>query len=621
MSADPELIELILNNWNNTSKKVLKELCLHQLFESQVVKQPKAIALSTKESSLSYEDLNVKANHIAKYLVAKGVCKSDFVGILMSPSPEQIIFLIAIHKIGAAYVPMNIKDPLDRILEIVKSANLKHVISDIEILNSINDFNIYSKKELQNIMLKGNSENLNLVIETSLPAYIIFTSGSTGKPKGVLVTHQKVSNLIEWVNTTFEITNTDKLIWSTNLCFDLSVYDIFGSLAAGACVRILNAEERLNPEQQFQILLNEGITFWDSAPQSMQQVGTFFHKSFSGDYSKLRLVFLSGDWIPLKLADEIKSVFHNAKVVSLGGATEATIWSNYYVIDKVNPAWRSIPYGKPIQNARYYILNEDLTHCELDRKGDLFIGGPVLAREYFGDAELTDKKFVNDPFYPNHKMFKTGDKAQWMPDGNIEFLGREDDQLKVRGYRVEVGEIKSVALQINYIKDAIVLADKTDKFNAKVILFFTCFDNVQPDTENLKEHLRKGLPEYMIPSVIHYIDQIPVTGNGKADLSKLMEIYNQKSTDNNILDNSALTIIERQLAEIWIEVLKIKNINPDDNFFDVGGNSILSAFIVYKIELKFNIKFNIKNFFENPRIDALSKIIDCKINLSKEGVK
>lgn len=621
MSANHELNEIILNNWNNTSKKVFKEICLHQLFENQVARQPKSIALSTKDSSISYEELNNKANLVAKFLINKGVCKSDFVGILMKPTPEQIIFLIAIHKIGAAYVPMNIKDPLDRIMEIVKNAGLKHIITDIDILNSINDFSIHSIEELQSVMSEGKADNLNLEIDISLPAYIIYTSGSTGKPKGVLVTHQKVANLIEWVNTTFDISPNDKLIWSTNLCFDLSVYDIFGSLAAGACIRILSVEERLNPEQQFQILLNEGITFWDSAPQSMQQVGTFFHKSIKGDSTKLRLVFLSGDWIPLKLADEIKSVFHNAKVVSLGGATEATIWSNYFIINKVNPAWRSIPYGKPIQNARYYILNDDLTHCDLNEKGDLFIGGPVLAREYYGDSELTNNKFINDPFFPNHKMFRTGDKAQWMPDGNIEFLGREDDQLKVRGYRVEVGEIKSVALQIEYIKDAIVIADKTDKFNAKVILFFTCFNNEIPNVEAVKEHLRKGLPEYMIPAFIYHIDQIPVTGNGKADLSKLMDIYNHKGMDNNILDNSTLTNIERQLAEIWIELLKVSNINPDDNFFEIGGNSILSAFIVYNIESKFNIKFNIKDFFENPRIDALAKIIDCEINRKKVIVK
>ena len=621
MSAKQELVKVILNEWNNTSKKVLKEICMHTLFENQVAIQPNAIAISTRYSKLTYTELNKRANLVAKFLISKGMGNGDFVGILMKPSPDQIICLMAILKIGAAYVPMNTKDPLDRILDISKSANLQHIITDTDILKEVESVSTYNLTELHAVMSGTDIQNLNLQVDISQPAYIIYTSGSTGKPKGVLVTHQKVANLIEWVNTTFKVNDKDILLWSTNLCFDLSVYDIFGSLAAGACIRILNIEERLNPELQLQILLNEGITFWDSAPQSMQQLGTFFNKSIEGDNSKLRLVFMSGDWIPLKLADEIRTVFPNATVVSLGGATEATIWSNYFIIGKVNANWRSIPYGKPIQNARYYILNEELQHCDLNEKGDLYIGGPVLAREYYGDAELTNRKFVDDPYYKGHKMFKTGDKALWMPDGNIEFLGREDDQLKVRGYRVEVGEIKSVALQIKYVKDVVIIADKSDKFNAKLIMYFSCFGNQKPDIENVKEYMRKGLPEYMIPTFIFHIEQIPITGNGKVDSTKLFDIYMQKGTTNNILENDTLTDIERKLAEIWIDVLKVHNIKPEDNFFDIGGNSILSAFIVYKIESCFNIKFNIKSFFENPHINKLARIIDREVNASREYAK
>ena len=621
MSAKQDLVKVILNEWNNTSIKVINEVCMHQLFENQVAIQPNSIAISTRYSKLTFGELNKRANLVAKFLISKGVTNGSFVGVLMKPSPDQIISLLAILKIGAAYVPMNTKDPLDRILDISKSANLQHIITDTDLLKGVDVVNTYKLEDLHNAMAGNDFQNLNLQIDIAQPAYIIYTSGSTGKPKGVLVTHQKVANLIEWVNTTFKVNSKDILLWSTNLCFDLSVYDIFGSLAAGACIRILNIEERLNPELQLQILLNEGITFWDSAPQSMQQLGTFFNNSVEGDKTKLRLVFMSGDWIPLKLADEIRSVFTNATVVSLGGATEATIWSNYFVIGKVNSSWRSIPYGKPIQNARYYILNEELQHCDLNEKGDLYIGGPVLAREYFGDSELTNRKFVDDPYYEGHKMFKTGDKALWMSDGNIEFLGREDDQLKVRGYRVEVGEIKSVALQIEYVKDVVIIADKSDKFNAKLIMYFSCYGNKNPDIENVKEFLRKGLPEYMIPTFIFHIDQIPVTGNGKVDSTKLFDIYTQKGTINNILEIDSLTDIERKLAEIWIDVLKVHNIKPDDNFFDIGGNSILSAFIVYKIEACFKVKFNIKSFFENPHINKLAKLIDNEVNSRKEFAK
>lgn len=610
MHDEQVVIGNLVYDWNKTEKPYSTTKNIVQLFEEQVILHPSNIALSTSTGSLSYSDLNSKANQVSRQLEQWGLKPNSFSGIYLPRSSEMIIVLLAILKNGSAYVPINISDPADRILKICETAKLNFIITTASLKETIK-YKIKNVVTLEDLILESEKQGIDNLDYQTTPdqaAYIIFTSGTTGIPKGVLVKHKPVINLIEWVNKTFQVKPIDKLIWTTSLSFDLSVYDIFGILAAGGTIRILNELEHLDPKSQLQIIQKENITFWDSAPQCFQRLIPYL-KEKNINNSGLRLIFLSGDWIPLGLYEEIKLYFKNVMIVGLGGATEATVWSNYYIIDKVKPEWRSIPYGKPIQNAKYYILDTTLKHANIMVPGDLYIGGECLASEYYNDPELTRKKFIPDPFNPGGKLYRTGDKAQWMPDGNIEFLGREDLQVKIRGYRVELGEIKQAFLSLEKVKDCVVIPDRSDQQNIRLFLFYIPKDK-SLDSFYLRNKLSKLLPDYMLPAGIFEIDCFPMTPNGKVDNKRLLEIgYDNMQKPGNRAENEKLTEIEQQLLEIWMEVLKTRDILSTDNFFDIGGNSLHAIHISKKIEKIFDVEFNLKNFYITPRIkDAATQI-------------
>lgn len=353
------------------------------------------------------------------------------------------------------------------------------------------------------------------------PAYCIFTSGSTGDPKGVVVAHRAVVNLVDWVNRDFGVTPDDRLLFVTSFAFDLSVYDMFGVLAAGASVRLVGDRELADPDHLVDLLLTEQITFWDSAPAAMAYLLSATAGRTPGREPALRRVFLSGDWIPLGMPAEIRRHFPRAEVVALGGATEATVWSNYYRVGAVDPSWPSIPYGRPMQNARYHVRDGSLRPCPVGTPGDLYIAGECVALGYAGDPDLTGRRFIRDPHDPDGAtMYRTGDRARWLPDGNLQFLGRADHQVKIRGYRIELGDVESTLSRHPAVTEAVAVA-AGQKSGADLVAFYTCrADPVAP--EDLRRHAARTLPSYMIPAAFVRLDALPVTDNGKVDRAALL---------------------------------------------------------------------------------------------------
>ncbi|MFF1716296.1 amino acid adenylation domain-containing protein [Streptomyces sp. NPDC058268] len=352
--------------------------------------------------------------------------------------------------------------------------------------------------------------------------YTIFTSGSTGAPKGVVVTHRSAVNLIDWMNRTYEVGPADQILFVTSFCFDLSVYDIFGVLAAGATIRLASAAELAEPDTLVDLLEQQAITIWDSAPASLAMVMPFVQAREPAGRDALRMVLLSGDWIPVPLPDQIRAAFPNAEVVALGGATESTVWSNHYRVGDVDPAWPSIPYGKPMQNIRCYVLDADLRPCPLGEEGDLYVAGTCVAMGYAAAAPLTAAKFLPDPgaTHPGERMYRTGDRARWLPSGDVEFLGRLDDQVKVRGYRIELGEVQSALLQCPGVRAASVVAP-TGRGGRTLAAFYV------PTAEPLSKAafvraLRRILPSYMIPARLIALDEMPLTSTGKIDRAALL---------------------------------------------------------------------------------------------------
>ncbi|WP_344976118.1 amino acid adenylation domain-containing protein, partial [Salinactinospora qingdaonensis] len=473
----------LVYEWNDTETPYSQELCIHQLFERQVDKAPEALALLFHDERWSYREVNERANQIAHFLKHLGLGRGDQVAVVMERCAEMVPTLLGILKAGATYVPLDSNAPVKRWHWIIDSLgipcvltqdalvprllatdplpDLAHVVCvnptvDDEAPAPESPYAVHPSSELasmprENLPLQGTSRDI---------AYIIFTSGSTGTPKGVTVEHFPAVNLIEWVNNSFSVGPDDRLLFVTSLTFDLSVYDIFGILGAGGSLRVASSEDIQEPANLLGYISNEPITFWDSAPAALMQLVPFLPTDSEGAHEivsrSVRLVFMSGDWIPLHSPDVMKAAFPNVQVVGLGGATEATVWSNFFPVDTVDPAWSSIPYGKPIQNARYYVLDESLRPCPIDVPGDLYIGGTCLSLCYANEPQLTASKYIPSPFSaaPGERIYKTGDMSRWRADGNLEFLGRNDSQVKIRGYRVELGEIDGVLSEHPVVQDS-----------------------------------------------------------------------------------------------------------------------------------------------------------------------
>jgi amino acid adenylation domain-containing protein len=439
-------------------------------------------------------------------------------------------------------------------------------------------------------------------------AYIIHTSGSTGQPKGVMVQHRSIINLIDWVHTTFKVRTGDRLLFVTSLTFDLSVYDIFGTLAAGATIHVASRADLREPRKLARILKQQRITFWNSAPVALQQVAPYFsNEPNSGEH--LRTVILAGDWIPLRLPDEIHAAFPNAHVVNMGGATETSVYSNYFVVGKVEPHWASIPYGKPIQNARYHILDARLNPVPIGVTGDIYAGGECLALGY-ADAVLTADRYIPDPFStePGARLYKFGDRGRYRADGEMEFLGRRDQQIKIRGFRIELGEIESALVANKAVREAVVLVREDVPGEKRLVAYVVPAQQPAPTTTDLHSFLKEKLPEYMLPSAFVMIDTLPLTRNGKLNRQALPA----PDASRPALASSYLapaTELERRIAEIWQDVLGVERIGMRDNFFELGGHSLVLVQMHARLKETLRQEVSIIELFKYPTIASLAAFL------------
>ncbi|HUP32601.1 MAG TPA: amino acid adenylation domain-containing protein [Gaiellaceae bacterium] len=607
---------LVVDEWNETAHPYQRDACMHELFEEQAERTPDAVAVASADRSLTYAELEERANRLAQKLRSLGVGRGSLVALFVDRSPDTIVALLGILKAGGGYVPLETHYPPARIQFIVESLGVRVAVSEsarLEQLESVLTGLVEHVVCVDDEAALAEQPSARVAdgpaAETT--AYIIFTSGSTGTPKGVEVQHRTVINLIEWVNRTYGVGPGDRLLFITSLSFDLSVYDVFGSLAAGATIRIAAREEIQDPHRLTTILAEDGITIWDSAPPALNQLVPFLPEAAPDN--RLRLALLSGDWIPVKLPDQIRAVFEDAKVVSLGGATEATIWSNSYDIGEVDPSWVSIPYGKPIQNARYYVLDGLRNPCPIGVPGDLFIGGECLAAGYVNDPELTASKFVRDPFSstPGARMYDTGDRARFFPDGNIEFLGRRDFQVKIRGYRIELGEIESVLAEHPSIGDCTVIARDDDGGSERYLAAYVVpSDGEAPASTDLRAFLKERLPEFMVPQHFMALERLPLTPNGKVDWRSL-PVPERRREELGTEYVEPATDTERLLAEIWKRVLAVDRVGATDNFFDLGGYSLLAVQVVYELESRTGVVLPVSSLLQAPTVRELGQRLEA----------
>ena len=597
-----------LSEFNDTVEPYANTKTLHQLFEDQVAITPDHIALYFGNEIFSYKQLNERSNQLARALIMRGIKKGDNIALLVSRNFDMIIGMLAILKAGGTYVPVDPDYPEERQLFIIVNSAVKLVLTDREILvtnfNPIVNFINFNSVEYDLF----DKNNLELEINSKQLAYTIYTSGSTGQPKGVMIEHHSAVNLVSWVNKTFNISSDDRLLFVTSMCFDLSVYDVFGVLAAGAGL-VIASQAEINNFNQLQLMLQRyQITFWDSVPSTLDYL---IRELEAGDtdfvQNSLRLVFLSGDWIPVKLPNKIKKHFPSAKVISLGGATEATVWSNYYPIEEMDETWKSVPYGRPIDNNFFYILNDQLQPVPIGVIGNLFIGGVGVAKGYINDPVRTTASFVKDPFNdcPDGMMYRTGDLGRMLPDMNMEFLGRVDNQVKIRGFRVELGEIESALHQILEISQAVVLA-KVNHDSKKYLVGYVVVKNVF-NKDDIITQLQTKLPHYMIPLLWIQMEALPLNINGKIDRNELanIELPERKL---EIKDKTVLSE-ESIMKDIWEDVFDVKDIAPNNNFFELGGDSLDAVQILSRFQSITGRRITIGMLFKNPTIASLASAI------------
>lgn len=629
----PAELRQILHEWNDTATDRTDPACIHELVERQAARTPDALAVVQGEHRLTYAELDREAGLVAAGLAARGVGPGDFVALHLERTVHSVVALLGVLKSGAAYAPIEYSLPAGRVRHLLHSLRAPVVVCSPDRVEFLREL-CAELPRLRHILWIGGTAGAPKPTESTAPpetpahrvsvapatapapadapgprraspddlAYVIFTSGSTGTPKGVLLTHAPVVNLIRWVNSTFGVGPHDRVLFLTAFGFDLSVYDVFGLLAAGGVVRVASEDELRDPQRLLSVLDEEPITFWDSAPAALQQLEPLLALREPPHSAALRLVFLSGDWIPVALPDTLRTAFPGAEVVSLGGATEAAIWSNFHRVGTVDPRWSSIPYGRPINNARYYLLDRELRPAPVGVPGDLYIGGHCLASGYHADPALTARKFLPDPFVdePGARMYHTGDRARFWADGTMEFLGRTDSQVKLRGFRVELGEVEAALHACDGVGTAVAHVHGTAE-SARLAAYAVPAPGSRLDPRELRERLTETLPAFMVPGEVVILGALPVTRNGKLDRHALAASGHAAGPASDPPGAEPATPVEAAVAKVWAEILG-RPADADSHFFALGGQSLLAVRTIARLNATLPAGIPLRTLMDHPRL-------------------
>jgi tyrocidine synthetase III len=607
----------ILIDWNATQAEYPKDKTVHQLFEEQAERTPDNIAVVFEENSLTYKQLNNRANQLARVLREKGVTPDSIVGIMAYRSVEMIVGIIAVLKAGGAYLPIDPEHPEDRIAYILEDSETGIILTQPELADKARLNKGVDVIDLEDQDLyRGNGENLSMMSNPHNLAYIIYTSGSTGKPKGVMIEHTSVVNILTALQKKYPLSASDAYLLKTTYCFDVSVTELFGWFHDGGKLVILEPGAEKDPVAILKTIDENNVTHINFVPSMLAVFMNMFNVSEMTALNKLRYVFVAGEAVTRKLVEKFYSLTEGVTFENIYGPTELTIYATGYSIgdlqDEIN-----VPIGKPLSNIRAYIVDRNNKLMPVGIPGELCVAGTCLARGYLKRPELNEEKFVANPFAPGERMYKTGDLVRWQPDGNIEYLGRIDHQVKIRGFRIELGEIENRLQSHEAIKEAVVVT-KEGKEDSKYLCGYIVAQEELNITE-IKEYLAKELPEYMIPTYIIQLEKIPLTSSGKADRKALPDPDGSMTTRTEY--EAPRNDIEKILVEIWQEVLEIKNIGINDNFFALGGDSIKAIQVLSRLQ-KYKLKLDAKNLLTNPEIKELSKyVIHIEHCIAKEEVQ
>ena len=584
-----------LLNWNKSPL----EMCIHQLFEIQVEKTPEAIAAVFGEQSLTYSELNQRANQLAHYLTQIGVRPEVLVGICVERSIEMIVGVLGVLKAGGAYVPFDPTYPIERLVFMLEDAQVRIVLTQQHLRKTLQGQGalLLSLDEEWKVIAKESKENLSCTASSESLAYIIYTSGSTGQPKGVMLTHVGLCNLAAHQRSVFALKPGERLLQSASFSFDVCVGDIFFSLTSGATLYLETAENLQPGEPLSTQLRKHKIT---TAVFSPSVLSTMHPK----DYPDLVNLVVGTENCPLALASKWAK---NRRLLNAYGPTETTL---YTIVFEYNDALKKFPIGYPIKNTQAYVLDKYLQQVPIGIPGELHIAGVGLARGYLNRPELTAEKFIANPFSDNPKarMYKTGDLVRYTPDGSLEFLGRIDNQVKLRGFRIELGEIESVLLQHSFIQNAAVIAREDIPGDKRLVAYFVQKSkNKSLSSTELRNFLSQKLPEYMIPSAFVPLEEFPLTQNGKVDYRALPKPEKLQRETQIVTPKSEF---EKLIASIWQTVLQIEDISVEDTFFELGGHSLLMVQVQSQLSDALGYNVFMVTLFQYPTIQELANYLE-----------
>ncbi|MGE8535259.1 MAG: amino acid adenylation domain-containing protein [Chryseobacterium sp.] len=608
----PEDREKLLNGFNKTGWDYHHEETLESLFRKQALLHPDKTAVVYLDQEITYRDLDEKSNQIANLLLSHGIKEGKYVPVWLDRSLEWIVAVLGVIKTGAAYVPIDPAYPAKRVEFI-----LSDTAADIIITNQ-NLENLLSETERTKVFDLSSMENLNhlpseypeIIIHQNSLAYTIYTSGSTGKPKGVMVSHQAIQHLVTWHNHHFHVDHSSKLTLVAGLAFDISVWETWSALTSGATLFIADNEDRTDTHALVDYYRRNQITH--GFVPSVLAPGVV---NYSRNYNdlKLKYLFTGGEKLKPVLTTEL-----SYELIDYYGPTECTVFATFKKVKDINGKYIS-SIGKPIANAKAYILGENRELLPVGAVGELCIGGNILADGYLNNKELTDSKFIPNPFNEKEKLYRTGDLAKWKPDGNIEFLGRIDNQVKIRGFRVELGEIERTLVQQKDIREAVVISKDTEGSTKYLIAFIVLKPDATKDVSSVRNTLKEELPGYMIPAQIIFIDKIPLTANGKTDAQALKDLADKEAKEL-ISFEPPTNETERIVVDIWSSALERPVINITDNFFDIGGNSLLVATVAVALQRKLDIKVYLRDIYQFPVLQELSEVLIARSKATREAV-
>jgi len=597
---DEEQFRNIIYGFNQTRRNYPDNKTIIQLFEEQVERNPDAIAVVYDNTVMTYNQLNSKAERLAVLLTQKGACTEYPIALMTVRKPEMIVGMLGILKAGAAYVPINPDYPIERKKLILKDINTGLLVTNCDIDFDTNVDIIDLRKE-ETYSAEGK------VINHSSPdslAYIIYTSGSTGTPKGIMVEHRSVVRLV--VNTNYvDFKPCDRILLTCPLEFDVSVFEIWGTLVNGASLYLLDKEKMLMPDVLKETIVTNAINkMWMTTPLFNQMV-----QADIGIFESLEYLIVGGDALSAEYINKVRKKYNGLTLVNGYGPTENTVFSTYHVIERTYNT--RIPIGKPIQNSTAYILDRRGKPLPIGAVGELCVGQDGVARGYLNKPNLTYDKFVDDPFFPGKKMYKTGDLARWMPDGTIDFLGRMDYQVKVRGFRIELQEIENILYKHEAVNECVVLVRGEESNDRELVAYITSSRQISRD--ELRNYLALYLPAYFIPSHFVFIDKMPITVNGKIDRKALLGMSITSDSSQGI-DRSPQSDTEKIIVDIWKSILNVDNIHPNDNFFDIGGNSLNTIQVVSAIKKRLGKEIQIVDLFKYTTAKSLARFISGKMD-------